>query len=139
MKPQFLLDTNVLVRFFTGDDAGQLAKAKFLFTAAENGKCELVLLPWVVAEVVYVLEGVYQLDRAPVVDHLTRLIRSSGVTADNEACLLDALARFAAKKVDFADALLAAEAVARRIRPVSFDRDLDKFPDVKRLEPGQAI
>ncbi len=139
MKPRFLLDTNVLVRFFTGDDASQLAKAKLLLTAAENGQCELVLRPWVLAETVYVLEGVYQLDRAQVADHLRRLIRSAGIVADDEACLLDALARFAAKKVDFADALLAAESVARGMRPASFDKDPDRFSDVKRLEPGQPI
>jgi predicted nucleic-acid-binding protein len=139
VTPRFLLDTNVLVRFFTGDDAGQSPKAKQLFAAAEDGKCALILLPWVVAETIYVLVGVYQLDRSQVADHLRQLIRSPGVTTEDRKCLLDALDRFEAKKVDFADALLVAESVARGVRPVSFDKDLDKFADVKRLEPGQPI
>lgn len=139
MKPAFLLDTNVLIRFLVGDDAAQLAKAKQLFAEAEKGECELVIRPWIVAEAVYVLEGVYALDRAKVVAHLGRLIRSAGIRADDEACILDALDRFEKKKVDFADALLAAESVARGMRPASFDRDLDRFADVKRLEPGQLV
>lgn len=137
MKPRFILDTNVLIRFFTGDDEGQSAKARHLFAAAENGECELVVRPWVVAEAVYVLAGVYELERSQVVDHLRRLIRSASVVADDEDCLLDALTRFETKKVDFADALLAAESISRGIRPASFDKDLDKFADVKRFEPGQ--
>jgi predicted nucleic-acid-binding protein len=139
MKPAFLLDTNVLIRFFVGDDPAQLAKAKQLFSQAEKGECELIITQWIIAEAVYVLDGVYAVGRAKVAGHLRRLIRSSGIRADGEACILDALDRFEKRKVDFADALLAAESVARGLQPASFDRDLDKFADVRRLEPGQPI
>ena len=54
-------------------------------------------------------------------------------------CVLDALTRYEKKNVDFAEALLAAEAVALGVRPASFDRDLASFPDVKRLEPGMPF
>ena len=53
--------------------------------------------------------------------------------------MFDALARYEKKNVDFAKALLAAEAATLGVRPVSFDRDLDKFPDTKRLEPGDPF
>ena len=59
-----------------------------------------------------------------------------GVIALDREVLLDALCRYAIKNVDFADALLAAESVSMKLSPASFDRDLDKFDDVKRYEPS---
>ena len=43
--------------------------------------------------------------------------------------------RFREKAVSFADALLAAQAAAMKIQPASFDRDFDKFQDVRCYEP----
>jgi len=138
MRPRFLLDTNVIIRFLTQDDAAQLEKAKRLIGAAENGKCELLLRPWVVAEAAYVLRDVYGLkDRAQVAGLLRKLAQASGIVTEDY--VFDALARYEKKNVDFAEALLAAEAAAIGVRPASFDRDLDKFPDVKRLEPGDSF
>jgi len=138
MKPRFLLDTNVLIRFLTQDDAVQLEKAKRLIGAAENGKCELLLRPWIVAEAVYVLRDVYGLkDRAQLTGVLRKLAHASGIVTDNY--VFDALTRYEKKNVDFAEALLAAEAAALGVRPASFDRDLAKFPDVKRFEPGDSF
>lgn len=140
MSPRFLLDTNVIIRFLTQDDAAQLEKAKRLIGAAESGKCELLLRPWIVAEAVYVLRDVYGLkDRAQVAGLLRKFVQASGIITEGHGYILDALARYEKKNVDFAEALLAAEAVALGVRPVSFDRDLDKFPDVKRLEPGDSF
>lgn len=70
---------------------------------------------------------------------MRRLIRVSAVRADDEACLLDARDRFERRKVDLADAMLDAESAALGLRPASFDRDLEKFADVKRLEPGEPV
>ncbi len=53
--------------------------------------------------------------------------------------ILDAnvLVRFLVQRssVDFADAWLAATAAETHREVVSFDRDLDRFTDVKRFEP----
>lgn len=140
MTPRFLLDTNVIIRFLTQDDAAQLEKAKRLIVAAENGRCELLLRPWIVAEVVYVLRDVYGIkDRSQVAGLLRKFVQASGIVTDECSVVLDALARYEKKNVDFAEALLAAEAAALGVRPASFDRDLDKFSDVKRLEPGAPL
>jgi predicted nucleic-acid-binding protein len=140
MTPKFLLDTNVIIRFLTQDDAAQLEKSKRLIGAAESGKCELLLRPWIVAEVIYVLRDVYGLkDRAKAAGLLRQLVHASGIVTEGRECVLDALARYEKTNVDFAEALLAAEAVALGVRPASFDRDLDKFTDIKRLEPGMPF
>jgi predicted nucleic acid-binding protein len=138
MRPRLLLDTNVIIRFLTQDDAAQLEKSKRLIGAAESGKCELLLRPWIVAETIYVLRDVYGLaDRAELAGLLRKLCQAAGIITDE--FVFDALNRYEKKNVDFAEALLAAEAASLGVRPVSFDRDLDKFPDVRRVEPGDSF
>ena len=66
---------------------------------------------------------------------LKAIVSAVGVVAEDRDMLLDALGRFAAKNVDFSDALLAAQAFSLKIQPASFDRDLDKFSNIERFEP----
>ena len=57
MAISYLVDTNVLVRFFTGQPREMAAKAKALVAAADAGEVVLELLPVIVAETVYTLES----------------------------------------------------------------------------------
>ncbi len=58
------LDTNVLIRHFTGDPPDMAARA----TAALAGADELLLADLVVAECVYVLESFYEVPRERVAE-----------------------------------------------------------------------
>ena len=132
---EFLLDANVLVRFLVQDDPKQSAAATALFEKAERREVTLHLDALVVAETVYVLIGRYGRSRTEVVNVLLAIIQNAGIETTDEPVVTDALQRFAAFNVDFSDAWLAARG-ARLHRPVaSFDRDFDKFKDIKRLEP----
>jgi predicted nucleic acid-binding protein len=135
MKLVYLLDSNVVVRFLVKDHAEHFARAKELFARAEEGACELVLAPWIIAEVLYTLTSFYGADRRQSARALAALVASGGIRALDSDIVLDALERFEEKNVDFADAMLAAQAVAMGIQPASFDADLDKFPDIKRFQP----
>ena len=130
-----LLDANVVVRFLVQDDPKHGAAAKALFEKAERQEIRLHLDALGVAESVYVLTGRYGRSRAEVASVLLAIIQNAGVETAEEEIVADALRRFAGVNVDFADAWLAARA-ARFGRPVaSFDRDFDKFKDIKRQEP----
>ncbi len=87
------------------------------------------------AEAVYVLVGRYRRPRNYVVSALLTLIQNAGVERADGAVVTDALRRFAATDVDFTDAWLAARAAHLGYGIASFDRDLDKLKDVKRVEP----
>ena len=54
------VDTNILVRHLTGDPPGQATRATRFLGEVD----ELVLVDLVVAEVVYVLESFYEVERA---------------------------------------------------------------------------
>ena len=132
----YLLDANVLVRFLVQDDPKQSAAATALFEKAERREVKLHLDALVVAETVYVLMGRYGRSRAEVVNVLLAIIQNAGIETINEDVVTDALQRFAALNVDFSDAWLASRG-ARLHHPVaSFDRDFDKFKDIKRFEPA---
>lgn len=133
-----LLDANVLVRFLVQDDAKQGAGATALLEAAERGEHRLHLDSLVVAETVYVLVGRYHRKRDDVVTALIAIIQNAGVETAEGTVVADALRRFADARVDFADAWLAARAAQRGFDVASFDRDLDRFKDIRRVEPGQS-
>ena len=132
---ELLLDANVLVRFLVQDDALQSPAATALLESADRQECRLHLDGLAIAESVYVLVGHYRRNRKDVVGALLTLIQSSGVITADADVVSDALRRFASVNVDFADAWLAARAAQLGHGVASFDRDLDKFRDIRRFEP----
>src|SRR5271155_5608999 len=128
---ELLLDANVLVRFLVQDDPRQGPAATDLFEKAERREVTLHLDGLAVAEVVYVLVGRYGRGRAEVANTLLAVIQNAGVETNEEDIVADALRRFGGLNVDFADAWLAARSAQSNRAVVSFDRDFDKFKDVK--------
>lgn len=131
---RLLLDTNVIVRFLTGDHPAHSPRSRHLFTRAAAGDVTLVVTDLVLAETVWVLQSFYKLDRDAIAAALKNLIESAGIEVQNKARLLSALRNFA-QTVNFVDAYHAAIAAAESIGIASFDRDFDQFADVKRVEP----
>ena len=132
---ELILDANVLVRFLVQDVPQQAKAAKKLVEQAESGALLLVVDPMIIAETVYVLTSFYKKPRETVADALMAFVQSDGVSVADESRLVDALRRFQRSSVDFADAWLAATAAETHREVASFDRDLDRFADVKRFEP----
>lgn len=132
---RYIIDANVLIRFLVKDHASQAEAARRLFRKAEAGECELVVMPWVAAEVVYTLSSVYRFDRAKIAAVLEEMLSAVGIILMDRSVVLGAISRFAAKNVDFADALLAAEAFIHKLPVASFDRDFDEFADIARYQP----
>jgi len=132
---KLLLDANVLVRFLVQDDPKQSAAATALFEKSERREVALILDGLVVAEVVYVLMGPYGRTRTEVVNVLLAIIQNAGVETMDKEVVTDALRRFAAINLDFSDAWMAARAAQLGHAVASFDRDFDKFKDIRRFEP----
>jgi len=129
------VDTNVLARFFTGEPPGMAAKARRLVELADKGEIVLVVLPVIVAELVYTLESFYGMERKEVATKLLAFLQSRGIEAIESTRIADALTRCRDRNAHFADAYLAASAVELANPIASFDRDFDEFKDVQRIEP----
>ncbi len=132
------LDTNVLVRFVTGEPENQAREVAELVSVAESGKIRLCVLPIVLAEAVYVLNGFYEHPRAKVSAALSHLLGCPGFHSPETERMIQALKLFAASKIDFTDCYLAAASKLDRAAVVSFDRDFDRIHGVTRKRPGDA-
>ena len=131
MSKQRLVDTNLIVRYLVQDHEKHARAAGKLFDACDRGDLEIVVLPVVLAECVFVLESFYRHPRADIASALGRLISSPGVEISEVTVHLDALNRYKGSKAHFVDCLLAATAVARDVPVSTFDQDFRKFVDVR--------
>ena len=134
------LDTNVLVRFLTGDDPDQLADASALLdrlTPAAPG----FIAREVAVELVWVLHRGYRLPRRRVAAILTELLETRGLLFENAADVARAAAEYGRGGPEFADRMILA--AARRMEAVplyTFDGGLSRVRDaaaVPRSGPGE--
>jgi predicted nucleic acid-binding protein len=135
LMARLLLDTNVIVRFLTGDHPAHSPRSRKLFARAAAGDVTLVVTDLALAETIWVLQSFYSLDCDAITAALKDLINSAGIEVENKATLLSALRNFAETNVNFVDGYHAAVAAAKSIVIASFDRDFDQLAGVKRVEP----
>lgn len=132
------VDTNVILRFLTGDPPDLAAQARSLFDAVERGEVTLVVDEIVVAEVVWVLHSFYGYPPREIARVVRELLSHEGLQAEDKSGLLTALSLFAEKGVDFADALVAVHMGRQGIQKIfSFDRHFDHLPGIIRQSPGE--
>jgi predicted nucleic acid-binding protein len=125
------VDTNLIVRYLVQDREKHAKAAGKLFEACDRGDVEIVVLPVVLAECVFVLESFYEHPRADIAAALGTLISSPGVQISEAAIHVDALDRYRRTKVHFVDCLIAAVARAEDSPVATFDEDFRKFGDVR--------
>jgi predicted nucleic acid-binding protein len=126
------VDSNVLVRHLTGDPPDQARRATSFLRDAE----ELILVDLVVAEVVYVLESVYEVERECVAKLVRAIVAFPPVVVPDRLLLLRSLEIYEQHRIHFAESYLAACAEATGVGVVaSFDRAIDRVGTVRRLSP----
>lgn len=113
------IDTNIVVRFLTGDDPKQAAKAKALIEGEDIFVSATVLL-----EAEWVLRSAYGLAKGDVIRALGQFAGLPRVTLDDPARIARALS-WAAAGMDFADSLHLA-AAERCDALLTFDRRFQK-------------
>jgi len=131
---RYLVDTNVLLRFLSGEPAAQAAAARKLFARAAAGEIVLDVPPVIVAEAFYTLHSFYGVERKIAAGKLSLLLQQHGVKVHDAGAVFSALQRIQTANVGFADAFLAAQAAGEGISVASFDRDFDKL-STSRYEP----
>ena len=98
-RMEHIVDTNVVVRYLTGDDLGQAARARAVIDAGDVFVSTTVLL-----ESEWVLRSVYGLSRTEVAAALRAFAGLPGLSVESPAVLSEALDH-AERGMDFADAL----------------------------------
>jgi predicted nucleic-acid-binding protein len=113
---QILIDANVILRFLLNDNKEMSKRAADIIY---SGACtnEAVL-----AEVVYVLKGVYKMNRGDITKYLTSLLEL--VEIENQRVIVYALNLYSQNTLDFIDCLLIAYHKILSIPVLSFDKKL---------------
>jgi predicted nucleic-acid-binding protein len=118
-----LFDTNAILRYILQDNAEMAAAVKTTI-AANLGRCMIPVE--VVAEMVYVLSKVYQVERAVI----AQTIEGIGDIDDNllasRSVVIYSLQIYAASNLDFVDCLLAGYAKIKGYSVFTFDKQLKK-------------
>lgn len=98
------VDTNVFLRFLTGDDPAKAEAVRQLFQRAADGEIRLTTSLLVVAEIVWTLESFYGLDKAAVAEKVEAIVAAPYVACPQADRVLQALDFYVDKNVDFIDA-----------------------------------
>ncbi len=119
-----LLDANAILRFLLQDMEEQF---RYVRTVIRNKNCYVTLE--VLAEVCYVLEGLYQVSREDIICNFRKL--NNDVVILNADVLLRALEIFnKTPKLDFVDCLLYGYKMEKGIDIITFDEKLQKRLEV---------
>lgn len=137
MKRAFV-DANVILRFLTKDPPSMAEASLRIFEEAKSGKISLLVIPIIVAEVVWVLESFYEYPKEKIAETMTQFLSCEELEVESLDLLLEALNLYYEKNLDFADALLATSALRKRIPTVySFDQHFDRINGIEKLKPGK--
>lgn len=114
-----LIDANVILRYLLGDHPQMSQETKKII---ESGA---FTLPEVLAEVVYVLKGVYKVDRVELATTLADFLDEVSVESPETLC--EALSLFSKTSLDFVDCILIARHRILGDEVMSFDKKLNKM------------
>jgi uncharacterized protein len=132
------VDTNVFIRFLARDDVEKTRRSGQLLAQAEQGTVDLMTSEAVVLEVVQVLSSprVYAMDRSLIANVMQSLLENRGLRIDHKSTLIQAFDLYSATNLDYTDCLAIAHTWrVGNMAIYSYDRDLDRVPGVRRLEP----
>src|SRR3989344_4808869 len=125
------LDTNVIIRYLTGDDQKKADSFQRYLAKGED----LLLTDVTVAECFFVLTRLYRFSHEEIAPKLLSLTKHRRVVCHKK--LLNQTFQICLKiNVGFVDAYTAARALeSTGGRVLSFDDDFDRIAGIKRLEP----
>jgi predicted nucleic-acid-binding protein len=124
------VDANYILRYLLNDNPEMANIAEQLFLNEQ-----LFIANEILAEVVYVLLGVYKISKIEIADKLISLIHSDTILTDNEPIIIEALTLFRNQNLDFVDCLLCSYSQIDEIK--TFDKKLNRCIESRNPSPAQ--
>jgi len=132
------VDTNVFLRFLLNDDPEKADACEMIFQRAVNGEESLFTTEMVIAEIVWVLESYYEQSKGDVREKLEKILNTQNLDCPNREIIINALAAYEEKNIDYVDAYNASVLKIKGINEVySYDRHYDRIKWLKRFDPGE--
>lgn len=134
--PVCFVDTNVFVRYLTGDDEKKAAAFEKLLVQAASGKIVLATSEIVIAELVWVLESFYKLKPSVIAELIRAILNTEGLKIKGSDLIEKTLDLYESQNIDFIDAHIIAYMRSNHIETLySFDKThLSKVDGIHRIE-----
>ncbi len=117
-----IVDANVVLRYLLNDNEDQTRLAT---NYLEQNK---VFIPIeIIAEIVYVLERLYKINRKEISSKLTSLITYPNILNDNKDLIYESFKIYAARKIDFVDCILFSYKLVQGAEILTFDKKIKNF------------
>jgi predicted nucleic-acid-binding protein len=142
VKPERIFaDTNLFLRYLTDDVPEQADAVERVLQMAAEGQITLVVNGLVIAEIVWTLESFYGLTRASISEKVRAILNTPGVEVADGDLVLQAVADYSEKKVDFIDAYDGAWLLAQGMDSVqTFDQlHFSRLEGITPRLPGRDL
>ncbi|KAB2836216.1 MAG: type II toxin-antitoxin system VapC family toxin [Candidatus Brocadia sp.] len=128
--PKRIIDANVILRFLLEDDEEKFQRSKEFFRKLEFGEDDALLTEIVFAEVVWVLQKVYNIPRKEISPIFLKLLNYNGLkTVFGKEIFSESLKLYAVHTVDIQDIFLSVLTRMKGSKIISFDK-----ADFKKLK-----
>ena len=134
------VDTNFIISLIIQRDVTETASELLNYIVSEYD--EIYLSKQVVAETVYVLEGIHKynpnikkISKKEIIDFITSIINTPKFKCEQEQEILMAVEFYINKNISFGDSLISANILSQGIdRIVSFDNHFEKIQNLKVIK-----
>lgn len=135
---QTFIDANIIVYHLVQQDHEHGPPSSKLLTQIRAGTEEAVLSSTVVFECVFICQRTYGIPNNDLADALIEILSFRGMQSDHPQALVDALSFWRAQgPLSFADCFhLALTKHLGMTRIYTFDKRMDRYPGVSRVEPS---
>lgn len=130
-----LVDTNIILRFILKDHPIYSPKAERIIQKIDNSEIKVYISWPTILEVVFVLQNSIKLPKKEITERLLPIFHLENVNMEHRGLLDIIFGYYVNKNISLTDAYNAALMQKKKVKQIySFDRDFDKFPQIKRLE-----
>ena len=114
-----IADANIILRYLLKDEKNQFAQSRLILEKND------IFIPFeITAEIVYVLEKVYNISREEISNTLSKLFNYNNLSFINKKLVLKALEFYSNYNLDYADSLLCAYKAIEHQEIFTFDKKL---------------
>jgi uncharacterized protein len=132
------LDTNILLRYLSGDNQQMAEQALNLLLRVERGEEKVITSSLVIFETIFTLQSFYKVPRQQIKEQVLPIISLKGIHLSDKSVFYKALDLYVTKNISFADAYNAAYMISEEVFNIySWDKDFDKIDGITRLEPRE--
>jgi predicted nucleic-acid-binding protein len=137
---RYFIDSNIFLRVLAKDNEKQYHCCVGFLKALKENKIEAYTSTVVLTEVVWTLSSYYQFKKEELIRGFKSIIALRGLKIFDQYDYFKAADLYEKYSIKFIDALIASdqEILEKKIIIVSYDKDFDKLP-VIRKEPGEIV